>query len=256
MSVLRVDLNADLGEGTGREERLMALVTSANIACGGHAGDGSSMREAVILALEHGVSVGSHPGLEDRVHFGRRMPPEGALGEAEVRDLIRRQHEALAEVAGSLGVQVRHLKLHGVLYHLASLDLRVASGVLAALSTWRPVPALVCLAGSVLERRAREWGGVRVVPEGFADRSYLSDGSLTPRTEAGALLSDPGKAAEQVLGMLREGRVRAADGSVVALRPETICVHGDGGEAEAMLRGVRHALEEAGVAIQRFETGG
>ena len=224
----RVDLNCDLGEGAGHDAELMPLVTSANIACAAHAGDAATMRATIALALRCGVAIGVHPGFADRANFGRR---ELALAPAEVQRLVEEQVRLLQEIAGDLGATVRHVKLHGALYNLAARDRAVAEVVVAAVRRTQETPMLFVPAGSDLERVARGAGGVAVVAEVFADRTYQADGSLTPRSRPDALIADPARAIAQALRLVREGRVTASDGTEVALRADTICLHGDGTHA-------------------------
>jgi UPF0271 protein len=241
-----IDLNCDLGEGAGNDAELMALVTSANLACGGHAGDEAGMRSGVALALRYGVAVGAHPGIADRAGFGRG---EARLGPGEAFDLVSSQVRALRKIALGLGARVAHVKPHGALYNLAARDPVVADEIAAAVLGADPGLILVGLAGSrlVAAGRAR---GLRVAEEGFADRTYRRDGSLTPRTERGALVADEEAAAAQALRLAREGRVASSDGADLELRVDTICLHGDGPGAVAFARRVRTALESAGIALR------
>jgi len=241
----RIDLNCDLGEGAGHDAELMPFITSANIACGGHAGDAGSMRTAVGLALAHGVAIGAHPGLEDRANFGRRELP---LAPAEARELVASQVAALAAVARQAGARLAHVKPHGALYNLAARDAALAGAVADAV--WQSGPELVVfgLAGSRLLDAARA-RGLRTASEVFADRTYQRDGSLTPRSRADALVQEEDDAVAQVLRMAREGRVRTVDGIDVAVRAETVCVHGDGPQAVAFARRLRAELERAGIVL-------
>jgi len=226
-----IDLNADVGEGPG-EEPLYAQITSANIACGGHAGDEGTMREAVRLALRHGVAIGAHPGYPDREGFGRvtmSLPPE-ALSLA-----IAAQVGALVQAAKVEGASVTHVKPHGALYRDASrreIALAIASGVASVSSAL----VIIGLAGSPA---LRVWSerGFRVAAEGFADRAYAADGTLVPRTQASALITDPEAAASQAI---RLAHVGACD---------TICVHGDTKNAAAIAATVRRGLGKAGFVL-------
>lgn len=241
-----IDLNCDLGEGAGADAELMPLVSSANIACGAHAGDDATMRETVRLALRHGVAIGAHPGFADREHFGRReMPVSPGEAEALVLDQVRR----LQEVVRALGGALHHVKLHGALYNQASRDRALAAAVVAAVRA-AAVPRLYVLSGSVLEAVAREDGGVAVASEVFADRTYQRDGTLTPRTRPDALVADEATAVAQVLRFVRDGRVRATDGADVPVRADTVCLHGDGPHAVAFARRLRAELAAAGVAVR------
>jgi UPF0271 protein len=243
--VTRIDLNCDLGESSGHDAELMPLITSANIACGGHAGDEASMRATVELARRHGVAIGAHPGFEDQEHFGRR---EIALAPPAVVELVLRQLARLRAVAGN---SLRHVKLHGALYNLVSREAGLAATVAEALRREAGDLAVFALAGSEFERWARV-SGLRVASEGFADRTYQADGTLTPRSRPDALLTDESDGIAQVLGMVREGRVRTRDGRVAMVTADTICLHGDGAHVVAFARRLRAALEGAGIQVQAF----
>ncbi len=245
----RIDLNCDLGEGSEHDAELMTIITSANIACGGHAGDEATMRAALALAIEHGVAAGAHPGLVDRGDFGRT---EHDLTANEVRELVLGQTRRFQRLAVEMGIRVRHVKPHGALYNRAARDGVWARAVADAVFEADPALVLVGLAGSRLPEAGRE-RGLRVMREGFADRSYQADGSLTPRGRPDALIHDRAVAIEQVLRMVRERRVRAVDGSEFDLVADTVCVHGDGPDPAGYARGLRSALSEAGVIIGACE---
>ncbi|MBL9187402.1 MAG: LamB/YcsF family protein [Opitutaceae bacterium] len=242
-----IDLNCDLGEGAGHDAELMPLVTSANIACGAHAGDAATMRATIALAQRHGVAIGAHPGFDDRENFGRRELP---LTPIEAAELVLRQVQRMQEMAVPLGASMKHIKLHGALYNMVSRDAALAKAVVEAISSAAKNPTIFVLAGSKLEQVARASGDIRVVSEVFADRTYQRDGSLTPRARPDALIHDEAQAVAQVLRMVREGVVRATDGTDVPVRADTVCVHGDGPHAVAFARRLRAALIEAGVALR------
>ena len=242
-----IDLNCDLGEGAAHDAELMPWITSANIACGGHAGDAATMRATVALARQHGVAVGAHPGFADREHFGRRELP---LSPFDVAILVGAQIQALQDVALGLGATVRHVKLHGALYNRASRDRALAEAIVRTVRMTAKEPMLFALAGSELERVARGHDDVRVLSEAFADRTYRADGSLTPRSQPGALIQDEDAMVAQVLRMVREGRVRATDGADVPLAVETVCVHGDGPHAVAFVRRLARELRQAGIDLR------
>jgi 5-oxoprolinase (ATP-hydrolysing) subunit A len=245
MKPLRIDLNCDLGEGAGHDAELMPWITSANIACGGHAGDNATMRETIRLAVAAGVVLGAHPGFEDRDHFGRR---ELVVSRAEVRALVIRQVERLQKIASELGAPVVHVKPHGALYNLAARDGAVADAIADAVRTVNSRLTLVGLAGSELVR-AGERAGLQTAHEVFADRRYESNGSLTPRSRSDTLITDEVEAVEQVLGMLRRGIVRARDGTEIAVRADTVCLHGDGDHAVDFARRLRTELDRAGIEV-------
>ena len=250
MTALRVDLNCDLGESLdtstpGNDDRIMSNISSANVACGVHAGDPCVMRRTVALALSRGVSIGAHPGFPDRVGFGRRsmsMPP-GA-----VQDLVLDQLGALAGIVSSEGGRLRHLKPHGALYHLASVDRSVADAIARATHRFDPALVLYGLSGSRLLESGRALG-LAVASEVFADRAYQADGSLVPRTAPNAVIADPAAVVERSVGMVTDGRVQATDGGWAVLRAETMCVHGDTEGAVELVARLRAGLEAVGVII-------
>lgn len=239
-----LDLNADLGEGVEGEDALMALITSANIACGGHAGDPESMRDSLLLARARGVSPGAHPSLADRAGFGRRELPTTPQ---EAYALVREQTETLRAAARPLGLRLAHVKPHGALYNLAARDDALAHAVARAVKD-AGVRVLYGLAGSSLVRAAREVG-LRAVGEAFADRGYTRAGRLVPRGEAGALLVHP-EAVRQALRVASRGELVAVTGERVAVEAGTLCLHGDGPGAVELARALRNALEGAGVSLR------
>ena len=223
-----MDLNCDMGEleDARHEAALMEYVTSANIACGGHAGDEASMERTARLALARGVRIGAHPGYPDRVHFGRVAIPMPA---AEIERMVRRQIERLDAVVRRLGGRIVHVKPHGALYNGAARNTEVARAVAAGVAAWDPRVTLFGLAGSPMLDVWRQMG-LQVAAEAFADRRYEPDGTLRPRQFAGALIADPREAAAQALRFAREGQV------------QTICVHGDTPGAVDILKACREAL--------------
>jgi UPF0271 protein len=242
---LRVDLNADLGENAGHDDELLSLVTSANIATGFHAGDINTMRDAIAAAKVRGVSIGAHPSLFDRENFGRK---ELAVSPAEVFDAVVYQLGVFQAIAEMAGARTNHVKAHGALYNMAARDGKLAAAVARAVASIDPDLILFAPPHGELARAAEELG-LRIAREVFADRNYLNDGSLVPRTGPDAMLHDPEEAAERVLRMLREGKVRSVDGTDVHVRAETICVHGDKPDAVEFARALRTALDKEGVII-------
>lgn len=243
-----VDLNADVGEECGDDAALIPLLTSANVACGGHAGDTRVMARTVGLCLRHGVHVGAHVSYPDREHFGRR---DMQLPSAELTAELLRQIEALHTVAQSAGAQVTYLKAHGALYNRMADDAAVADAVLAALKAFDPGLSLLTLPGSIAMERA--WGaGVRCVGEGFADRAYRDDGRLQPRGEAGAVITDAHQVAARGLRLAAQGTVESVSGKPVAIEVRSLCVHGDTPGAVELARALRAALQAAGVEIRAF----
>jgi len=239
--MFRIDLNCDLGEGAGHDAELMPLITSASIACGIHAGDGGTMRLAVELALKHGVAIGAHPSLDDRMHFGRRELP---VAPEEVHMLVLSQTRLLQIIARQCGARVAHVKPHGGLYNLAARDAALAAAVAGAVHEADPQLILFGLAGSELVK-AGQARGLRVANEAFADRTYQADGSLTPRAQPGALIEDANAAVAQVRQMVRERKVTATDGSRVPITADTVCLHGDGPHAVFFANRLRTELKKA-----------
>ncbi|MEU4776305.1 5-oxoprolinase subunit PxpA [Micromonospora sp. NPDC023633] len=248
-----MDLNADLGEGfgiwrLGDDTALLDLVTSANVACGFHAGDASTMRRVCEGAAERGVAVGAQVGYRDLAGFGRRHI---AYAFAELRDEVTYQLGALEAFCRLFGTRVRYLKPHGALYHAAACDEAQAAALVAAVGGYDDQLPLLCPPGSVLAQLAAG-AGLRVVAEGFADRGYLPNGSLVPRTAPGSLVTDPDEVAARAVRMATERSVVAVDGSVVPCPVESICLHGDTPGAVRCAELVRAALIDAGVTPTPF----
>jgi UPF0271 protein len=244
--VAAVDLNCDLGEGYPFDEELLALVTSANVACGGHYGDAATMRAACSRALRHGVTIGAHPSYEDREGFGRRpRDVDAGLLERQVSEQIA----ALRAEAAIVGAEVRYVKPHGALYNRIAVDLAQAEAVVrAAASAGLP---LLGQAGTAAEAAARR-AGLPFVAEAFADRGYRADGTLADRAEPGGLITDADAVAARVLRMSTDGEVAAVDGTRVTLTVESVCLHGDTPGAVDLAVAVRRTLGAAGVAVRPF----
>lgn len=249
---LVVDLNADMGEGFGRyrldDGALLGVVTSASIACGFHAGDPVVMRETVTAATQNGVAIGAHPGYPDLVGFGRR---ELGASPAEIEAMVIYQIGALQGVCAVAGARLRYVKAHGALYNRAARDTVAADAIARAVRSVDSSLMLLGLAGSAMIGAA-ERAGIRSVSEAFVDRAYRSDGTLVPRTEDGAVLTDVDEVADRALRMVQTGAVRSIDGVDIALRVDSLCTHGDGPNAVAIVRAVRTRLEQAGVRIAAF----
>src|SRR5713101_7732963 len=245
-----VDLNADLGEGAGHDHELLALVTSANIACGFHAGDAETMRRSIETARDRKVAVGAHPSLFDRENFGRKELP---VKSGEVFDTVVYQLGIFQAIASAAGVRPNHVKPHGALYNMAVRDQELADAIGRAIESVEPKLILFAPDKSELAR-AGEAHRLRIAREIFADRNYLNHGWLVPRTRPDALLRDPKQAAQRVLRMLREGKVRSVEGRDVDVRGETICVHGDTPGAVEFARELRTQLERDGVRISAPRT--
>jgi UPF0271 protein len=245
-----VDLNCDMGESFGRWELgadadVMPHISSANIACGAHAGDPAVMRRTLRLATAHGVACGAHPGFADLAGFGRREIP---ITPADATDLVLWQLGALAAIARSEGVQLRHVKPHGALYNMAARDAALGAAIAKGVQQFDPSLVFFGLAGSSMLDAGRA-AGLTVAAEGFADRAYEPDGSLTPRSVHGAIIHDLPLVVERAVRMVTESRVIARDGSSILLHVDTICVHGDTPGAADLARALRQGLEAAGVRV-------
>jgi len=242
---LSVDLNADLGEGAGHDAELFELISSANIATGFHAGDADTMHAAVSTAKACGVAVGAHPSLFDRENFGRK---ELKVSAEEVFDAVAYQLGVFQAIVAAIGIRPNHIKPHGSLYNMATRDQKLADAIAGATKSVDPKLILFAPDNNALAR-AGELYGLQIAHEVFADRNYLANGSLVPRSRPDALLHDPLEAAARVLRMLGEGKVRAIDGKDVDVHAETICVHSDTPGAVEFARELRSQLEYQGVRI-------
>ncbi|WP_373378987.1 5-oxoprolinase subunit PxpA [Cupriavidus nantongensis] len=243
---MQIDLNADLGEGCGNDEALLALISSANIACGWHAGDAPTMVQTVQWALAHGVAIGAHPSYPDRDNFGRtemQRDPEHVYAD------VLYQIGALDAIVRAQGGVLHHVKPHGALYNQAVRDPALARAIVRAVRDFDADLVFFGLAGSQMIDVARE-AGLRVRQEVFADRGYNPDGTLVKRGTPGALHEDEEVALAQTLTMVRERRVRAIDGTWVPIQAETVCLHGDGAHALAFARRIRERLGAEGIAIR------
>jgi UPF0271 protein len=252
-SVTAVDLNSDLGESFGRwqlgdDAAMLALVTSANVACGFHAGDPTTLRRTCELAAAAGVVVGAQVGYRDLAGFGRRFID---MDPTELADDVMYQIGALDAMARATGSRVAYVKPHGALYTATVHHQAQARAVAAAVSAYDPGLAILGLPGSALLRIA-ESEGLRTVPEAFADRGYTKEATLVPRSEPGALVTDPDEVARRVVRMAVEHEVAAVDGTTVSVEAESICVHGDSPGAVEIARAVRSALDAAGVVVRPF----
>ncbi|RUL77763.1 LamB/YcsF family protein [Dyella choica] len=245
-----IDLNSDLGESFGAwrmgdDVALLAIVSSANIACGFHGGDPDVMRGTVAMAVQRDVAIGAHVSLPDLQGFGRR---EMAVTPNEAYALTLYQVGALHGFAQAAGTRLRHVKPHGALYNMAARDAKLAAAIARAVHDFDPTLYLFGLANSALIDAGRAVG-IPVAAEAFADRRYRPDGSLQPRREPDALIQESDEAIAQAMAMAREGRVRAVDGSILELQADTVCVHGDSAHAVTLARQLRAALEAADIGI-------
>ena len=253
--MVAVDLNCDMGESTthqkiGDDERIMPLISSANIACGMHGGDPMVMAATIDLAKQFQVAIGAHPSFADRENFGRK---EMELDPASIRSLVMKQVADIKAIAVLRGTTVTHVKPHGALYNMAARRQDYAEAIVDAVMTIDPTLVLFGLSGSLMLRAAAQTG-LASCAEVFADRSYQDDGSLTPRTQPGAVISQVEQAVQQVIGMVKEGRVRSMNGRWITLRADTICIHGDTPGAADYAKAIRLGLEEAGITIKSYLT--
>ncbi|WP_243355781.1 LamB/YcsF family protein [Bacillus litorisediminis] len=248
-----VDLNCDMGESfgaykMGRDEEILNYVTSANIACGFHAGDPATMRTTVKLAIEKNVGIGVHPGFQDLTGFGRRnidVTPQ------EAYDLVVYQIGALYGFVKSEGGKLQHVKPHGALFNMAAKSAPLSEAIAEAIYKVDPELILFGLAGSELVK-AGEKIGLRTASEVFSDRTYQEDGSLTSRREANALIKDHETAVHQVIRMVKEGKVTSVQGSDVSIKADTVCIHGDGPHALEFAKYISQALNEAGITVAKI----
>ena len=250
---MKIDINCDMGESFGAytlglDEEVIKYITSANIACGYHAGDPLVMERTIELAKEHGVSVGAHPGFPDLMGFGRRNI-DATL--PEIKGYMVYQIGALQAFAKAQGLKVAHVKPHGALYLMAVEDEKISQAVVESIASVDKDLIFVALAGSKGEKMTKigEKVGLRVAYEAFPDRAYTPDGTLVSRRQPGAVIKDPDVVAQRALMMAQEGKVVAIDGKEIPFRPETLCVHGDTPGAVNLVKKIRQALTEAGVEV-------
>ena len=243
-----VDLNADMGEGCGNDATLAGLVTSANVACGFHAGDPMTMRATVDAAVRAGIAVGAHPGYPDPRGFGRR---DLAASPAEITADVLYQIGALQAVCHAAGTRVRYVKAHGALYNRAAKDVAAATAIAEAVRLADPSLVLLCLAGSLMIDVARD-AGLVAAREAFADRAYTADGTLVSRSVPGSVLTDPAVVASRAVRMITTGEVETLDGAIILLQSDSLCVHGDTPGALDIVRAVRRALTEHGITLRPF----
>lgn len=248
-----IDLNCDLGESfgaytIGMDAQVIPYVTSANVACGFHAGDAVVMERTVALCKASGAAVGAHPGLPDLQGFGRRVMK---ISPAEAGAFVTYQVGALKAFCDAAGVPLHHVKPHGALYNMAGRDRELADAIARAVQSAAPGAVLLALSGSEMVRAAQAVG-LPVASEVFADRGYRPDGSLVPRGTPGAMIEDEDEAIARVIRMVKEGKVKASDGTDIAIRADSVCVHGDGPKALAFVRKISAALKASGVELTSF----
>lgn len=241
-----IDLNADVGEGVATDADLLSVITSANIACGAHAGDDALIRRTVRLAIAHGVGIGAHPSFPDREGFGRRVL---AMSPVDVTRTAEAQINVLVAAARDAGARLQHVKPHGALYNLSASDPTYAAAIGEAVRRVDPGLIVVALAGSAMVQVLRTMG-LRVAREAFIDRGYTASGTLIPRDQMGALVTDVDDAAARAVRLVQERVVRSIRGIDVRVEADTLCVHGDTPNAVGLAQAARQALEAAGVTVQ------
>jgi len=250
---LTIDINADVGERPnalldGTEEAIIKLISSANIACGGHAGDQTTMERVIQLCAKFGVVIGAHPGYPDRANFGRH---EMSMSSEEIQATVFEQVSKLGKKAKTFNVELQHVKPHGALYNAATRDKSVAEAIGHGVAKWSRDLILVGLAGSTMLKVWENWG-FRVAAEAFADRVYESDGALRSRTKQDAMMTDPAQACQQAISIIKDQKVISGDGIEVPLHARTICVHSDTPNAAEILSRLRRRLKDEGIVVERF----
>ncbi|MDF2499541.1 MAG: lamB [Anaerosporomusa subterranea] len=250
---MRIDLNCDMGESfgvytLGYDEAAMPHVTSINVACGFHASDPLNMINTIKLAKKYNLAIGAHPAFPDLVGFGRRVM---AASKEEIFADVVYQIGALAGICQSQGLKLQHVKVHGAMYNMAEKDIAVGTVIAEAIKSIDPNLYMVCSCASPMVKAAQNVG-VNYVEEAFADRAYTKEGTLVPRSQPGAVIHDVKEVAERVLGLVKTGTVRAIDGTEIALKADTICVHGDTPGAVEMIKGIRVMLDQEGVTLKAF----
>lgn len=237
------DINCDMGEGIGNDESLMPFITSANIACGYHAGDEETMKKMIDLCIQYKVAIGAHPSYPDRENFGRKDLVGTSISAEDVLDIVAEQIYSLQKIAVSAGTQVHHVKPHGALYNRAAKDAKVASFIARAIKETNSSLLFYGLSNSEMKQQAEHYG-LKFINEVFADRTYQDDGSLTPRSELNALIEDDDTMIQQVIQMVNEGTVYSVSGKKIGMLAETICVHGDGEHAVDFAKKIHEVLKK------------
>lgn len=241
-----LDLNCDLGEGMPNDEALMPLISSANIACGFHAGNHALMEQTIALCLHHHVAIGAHPGFRDKSNFGRQ---EISLSDTELYDLIAEQLLLCKQLCKNAGSTLHHVKLHGALYTMAAKDSRMSTIVASVIAEIDPLLIVYGLSGSVTLKEASK-KGLATASEVFADRSYQNDGSLTPRSQNNALIEDTQQCLSQVLKMVNDQTVISVSGNEISIQADTLCLHGDGSHALSFAKNIRTMLDQHSINVQ------
>ncbi len=246
--MLSIDLNCDLGEGMPNDEDLMPYISSANIACGGHAGDADTMQHTVELALKYNVAIGAHPSYPDKENFGRKDLIDLSLRPQELVDIISEQVNQLKTICSRFGTSLQHIKPHGALYNRAAKDRQVSSFICKAILQLDPTLILFGLSGSEMKKEA-DLHKIKFASEVFADRTYQEDGSLTARSLPHALIENEYQALNQVIQMIKTGTVQSLNGKTIPIRAETICLHGDGKNAVAFARIIHEKLKKENIIM-------
>ncbi|WP_245586881.1 5-oxoprolinase subunit PxpA [Sediminibacterium salmoneum] len=244
--MLTIDINCDLGEGFPNDTLLMPFISSANIACGFHAGDTDTIKRTIENCIKNKVAIGAHPGFNDKANFGRS---EMMLSDCELYDLVAEQIELVQNICTEMGATLHHVKAHGALYNMAARDATMSYIIAGIIKEINPSLILYGLSNSFLISEA-EALGLKTASEVFADRTYTPEGMLTPRTQANALLHSREESLSQVLQMITQQQVRATDGSLVSLKADTICIHGDGDHALSFAEAIFTAMKENNILIR------
>jgi 5-oxoprolinase (ATP-hydrolysing) subunit A len=246
--MMHIDINCDMGEGIGNEELLMPFISSANIACGFHAGDENEMKRVVGLCLQYDIAIGAHPSFPDKENFGRAAMN---LTAEKIQQLIKKQLSILNKIVVAAGGKMHYVKPHGALYNMAAGNTLLAMSIAEAVKDFDNTLIYYGLSGSVMIDEAVE-SGLRPAHEVFADRTYQPDGSLTPRSEPGALITDANQVVMQVMQMINEKMVTATNGDKIEIQADTVCIHGDGPNAVEFAKKINESLNAAGIQIQKI----
>jgi UPF0271 protein len=241
-----IDINCDLGEGIGNDEAIMPFISSANIACGFHAGNDEIMQETVALCIKYNLTIGAHPSFRDKENFGRMNMD---LPVDEIYSLVLEQVQSLSAIVNSLGQKLHYIKPHGALYNMAAKDISIANAIAKAAKDFDEKILLYGLPGGAMEKAAAV-NQIKFIGEAFADRTYQPDGSLTPRTQPGSLIEDEEESIRQVFQIINNKTVTCVTGEIIPLKAETICIHGDGKHIVKFARALFTHLKKSGVIIQ------
>lgn len=243
-----IDFNCDLGEGMGNDEAIMPFISSANIACGFHAGDEDTMKRTVELCLQYKVAFGAHPSYPDKENFGRTNMN---LPAGEIYSIVKQQIQSISKMATSFGKKLQHVKPHGALYNMAAKDISIATAIADAIKDFDKSLLFYGSPNSEMEKASTAYG-IKFIAEAFADRTYQPDGSLTPRTLSNALIEEEAKAIQQVMQIIKTKTVSCINGSIIPLQAETICIHGDGKNAVQFAQSLHQHLINEGISIHSF----